>query len=56
MWPHTSVKGFLTGTFGMLPFGLAVIIAKQLLAAQGFGAGAGVRFSGEKGVSRAPTI
>ena len=37
---------------GMLPFRLAILLSKQLLAAQGFGAGASISTSGEKSVFR----
>jgi FkbM family methyltransferase len=51
MW-RSAAKAFLNSIFRTLPFGLAVPFAKQLLLAQGFGAGAGVRSSGEKGAFR----
>jgi FkbM family methyltransferase len=39
-------------TFRMLPFRVAVLVSKQLLAAQGLGAGGSISSSGEKSVFR----
>jgi hypothetical protein len=39
-------------TFRMLPFRVAVLVSKQLLSAQGFGAGGSISSSGEKSVFR----
>jgi FkbM family methyltransferase len=55
------INDLLIGIFRMLPFRLAVLLSKQLLVAQGFGAGGHISSSGETGVFRlvkanAPTL
>ena len=52
MWPRRIARDLIHRTSRMLPFGVAVLIAKQLLRDQGFGGGAGVLSSGETSVFR----
>ncbi len=50
MTPRRIARYLLNRTSGMMSFDTAVIIAKQLLAAQGMGAGGDIATSGEFGV------
>jgi hypothetical protein len=53
MWPPRIARRLLCGASHMLSFETAVLISKQLLAAQGFGSGGAVYSSGELGVFKA---